>query len=188
MINLLTTLTLSLLLISSSFTARVVRVIDGDTIVVLTENHEQIKIRLEVIDCPEMKQDFGYRAKQATSDLCFNKKVRIEKSGIDQYGRTLAFVYVDDICVNKELLKLGMAWHYKHYNKDPELAKLEGPLLLMICTKKRAPLMNICNLPSFTTICDSLLLPPFKRLQTLEAAPVTLLIPICTKSCPLMNI
>jgi endonuclease YncB( thermonuclease family) len=29
------------------------------------------------------------------------------------------------IYVNKELLKLEMAWHYKHYNKDPELAKLE---------------------------------------------------------------
>jgi micrococcal nuclease len=51
--------------------------------------------------------------------------VRIEKSGVDQYGRTLAFVYVGDKCVNKELLRLGMAWHYKHYNHDPELAKLE---------------------------------------------------------------
>ena len=77
---------------------------------------------MEEIDCPESNQPFGNRAKQATSDLCFNKKVRIEKSGIDQYGRILAFVYVGNVCVNKELLKLWMAWHY---NNDPELASLE---------------------------------------------------------------
>jgi len=123
--KLLLTLVLSILLSTSTFTALVIGVTDGDTIVVLTGDKEQIKIRLVGIDCPEYKQDFGYKAKQATSNLCFNKEVRIEKSGVDQYGRTLAFVYVGDICVNKELLKLGMAWHYKHYNKDPELAKLE---------------------------------------------------------------
>jgi len=123
--KLLITIVFSILLSTSAFTALVIGVTDGDTIVVLTGDKEQIKIRLEGIDCPEYKQDFGYKAKQATSNLCFNKEVRIEKSGVDQYGRTLAFVYVGDICVNKELLKLGMAWHYKHYNKDPELARLE---------------------------------------------------------------
>lgn len=123
--KLIIALILSILLSTSTFTAIVVGVTDGDTIVVLTGDKEQIKVRLEGIDCPEYKQDFGYKAKQATSNLCFNKEVRIEKSGVDQYGRTLAFVYVGDICVNKELLKLGMAWHYKHYNKDPDLARLE---------------------------------------------------------------
>lgn len=101
--KLLITLLLSILLSTSIFTARVIRVIDGDTIVVLTDEKEQIKIRLEAIDCPESGQDFGTRAKQATSELCFNKSVRIEKFGIDQYGRTLAFVYVGNVCVNKEL-------------------------------------------------------------------------------------
>ena len=28
--------------------------------------------------------------------------------------------------VNEELLKLGMAWHYKYFNKDEKLAKLES--------------------------------------------------------------
>lgn len=84
-----------------------------------------INVKFDTIDCPESSQDFGTRAKQATSDLCFNKEVKIEKTGEDRYGRTLGFVYVGDICVNKELLKQGMAWHYKYFNKDPELAKLE---------------------------------------------------------------
>lgn len=81
---------------------------------------------MEGIDCPESNQAFGNRARQATANLCFNKTVRIEKSGLDQYRRTLAFIYVGNICVNKELIKLGMAWHYKHYNNDPELTKLEN--------------------------------------------------------------
>ena len=110
---------------SKTFYAKVVGITDGDSITVLTKDNQQIKIRLEGIDCPEHNQDFGQKAKQATSALCFNKQVRIEKSGEDQYGRTLAFVYVGDLCVNKELLRQGMAWHYKKYNKSPELAKLE---------------------------------------------------------------
>lgn len=110
---------------NETFTARVVGVTDGDTIVVLTAENKQIKIRLEGIDCPETKQDFGTKAKQTTVDLCFQKTVRVEQSGTDRYGRMLAFVFVNDICVNEELIKQGMAWHYKQYNKDQKLAKLE---------------------------------------------------------------
>jgi micrococcal nuclease len=116
---------LSLLVSADTFKAKVIGVTDGDTIVVLTENNQQIKIRLEGIDCPESHQDFGYRSKQATVELCFGKDVTVQKSGEDRYGRTLAYVFVGDLCVNKELLRLGMAWHYKQYNKDQELAKLE---------------------------------------------------------------
>lgn len=125
MIKQLTFVVLFAYLGTDTFTAKVVGITDGDTIVVLTSDKQQIKIRLEGIDCPESKQDYGERAKQATSDLCFGKEVKIQKSGEDRYGRTLAYIYVGDICVNKELLSLGMAWHYKQYNKDQELARLE---------------------------------------------------------------
>jgi micrococcal nuclease len=110
---------------SDTFTAKVIGVTDGDTIVVLTSDKKQIKIRLEGIDCPESHQDYGERAKQATVKLCFGQDVKVEKSVEDHYGRTLAYIYVGDLCVNKELLSLGMAWHYKQYNKDQELAQLE---------------------------------------------------------------
>lgn len=110
---------------SDTFTAKVIGVTDGDTIVVLDINKQQIKVRLEGIDCPESNQAFGNRAKQATVDLCFGKEVTVQKTGVDQYGRTLAYIFVDDLCINKQLLSLGMAWHYKQYNKDQELARLE---------------------------------------------------------------
>lgn len=110
---------------TQTYTAKVIGVTDGDTIVILTSDNQQVKVRLEGIDCPESNQDFGSRAKQATVELCFGKEVTVQKTGEDRYGRTLAYVYVGDTCINKQLLNLGMAWHYKQYNKDPELAKLE---------------------------------------------------------------
>jgi endonuclease YncB( thermonuclease family) len=116
---------LVVLLGNDKFTAKVIGVTDGDTIVVLTNDKQQIKIRLEGIDCPESNQDYGERAKQATVQLCFGKEVTVQKSGEDRYGRTLAYIYIGNVCINKQLLSLGMAWHYKQYNKDTELAKLE---------------------------------------------------------------
>lgn len=112
--------------LSDTYLAKVIGITDGDSIIILTKNNTQLKIRLEGIDCPENKQAFGQQAKQTTAALCFNKMVRIVSTGKDRYGRTLAFIYVGDLCINKELLKQGMAWHYKKYNKDIELAKIEN--------------------------------------------------------------
>jgi endonuclease YncB( thermonuclease family) len=125
MYNILQVVILFAYLNSGHFYCKVVRVIDGDTIVVLVTQNEQIKIRLEGIDCPESDQDYGSRAKQVTSDLCFGKQVKIIQSGTDRYNRILAFVYIGDVCINEELLKQGMAWHYKKYNQDENLAQLE---------------------------------------------------------------
>lgn len=47
------------------------------------------------------------------------------KSGEDRYGRTLGFIFVGDVNVNKELLKNGLAWHYKYFNDDADLDLLE---------------------------------------------------------------
>lgn len=62
---------------------------DGDTIEVL-HNRKPERIRLTGIDCPEKKQAFGTRAKQATSSLSFGQQVTIQTTGKDWYGRTLA--------------------------------------------------------------------------------------------------
>ncbi len=59
---------LFILLIASSsfaatFTGKVVRVLDGDTIEVLV-NTKPVRVRLADIDCPEKKQPFGNAAKK----------------------------------------------------------------------------------------------------------------------------
>ena len=60
-----------------------------------------------------------------TAKLVAGKIVTIWPTDTDRYGRTVAFVFVEDKNVNKELLKAGLAWHYKKYSRDPEVAKLE---------------------------------------------------------------
>ncbi|HEY5690108.1 MAG TPA: thermonuclease family protein [Cyclobacteriaceae bacterium] len=51
--------------------------------------------------------------------------VKIEKMDTDRrYGRTIGMVFIDSKNVNEELLRAGLAWHYKYYDKNKEWAKL----------------------------------------------------------------
>lgn len=110
----------------SSFSGKVVAVKDGDTIEML-RNGIAVRIRLAHIDAPERKQPFGTSAKKFVSDLCFGKNVLAQLEGPpDRYGRSIAEIFVQDICVNKELVKAGLAWHYKYYSTDSSYAALEA--------------------------------------------------------------
>lgn len=100
---------------------------DGDTITVLTKNKKQYKIRLAHIDCPEKGQPFGNRAREFTSDFCFGKVVNIAFEGKkDRNGRVIGEVFdSSDKNLNKELVKAGLAWHFKRYSNNEEYAALE---------------------------------------------------------------
>ena len=105
---------------------RVVGIADGDTFTLLTDEKKQVKVRLHGIDCPERAQDFGQVARQKLSDLVFNEQVRVVEKDVDRYQRTVGIVYTtDNRCVNEELLRAGLAWHYSEYDKNPEWAALE---------------------------------------------------------------
>jgi endonuclease YncB( thermonuclease family) len=119
-------LTLPLPALAEEFTGKVVGITDGDTIKVLRGN-EQVKIRLEGIDCPESHQAFGTKAKEATSELVFGKTVTVRDSGKDRYGRTVAEIILPDgKILNRELVRVGFAWWYKRYSKDESLGRLEA--------------------------------------------------------------
>lgn len=102
-----------------------VGVSDGDTITVLAGT-EQVKVRLNGIDCPERGQPFGGKARQLTSELAFGKRVTVRPFGHDRYGRVLGEVLLPGGRVlNEELVAAGMAWHYTRYSDDATLARLE---------------------------------------------------------------
>lgn len=111
------------------FKARVVKIIDGDTVDILYGEKEEIRIRLEHIDCPEKrgKQPYGNAAKKAITDLCYNQAITVSWKGeIDRYGRYIAELYDEEgLNLNKEMVKLGMAWHYKRYSRDNTYSELE---------------------------------------------------------------
>lgn len=102
----------------------VVGVHDGDTLTLLVDL-VQHKIRLNGIDAPELGQAWGQRAKQALSDLCFGQTERVVVVDTDRYGREVGDVYAGDLYLNLELVRAGMAWHYKQYSNDDRLAAAE---------------------------------------------------------------
>lgn len=97
---------------------KVVAVADGDTITVLDSGNKQHRVRLLGIDAPERSQDFGTNAKQHLSDLVFGGQVTVRYDKTDRYGRTLGKVMLGDRDINREMLRAGLAWHYKHYERD----------------------------------------------------------------------
>jgi endonuclease YncB( thermonuclease family) len=88
---------------------KVVAIADGDTFTLLNSSNQQIKIRIGEIDTPERGQPYSNRAKQALSGLVFQKNVSVTIQDIDRYGRTVGRVYVDDLDVNAELVRVGAA-------------------------------------------------------------------------------
>ena len=106
---------------SKIITARIVGVHDGDSITALAAGNVQLKVRLDGIDAPELKQPFSTQSKQALSGMVFGKVVSLHVSGQDRYKRTLAVVMVGGMNVNMEMARLGLAWWYEKYSKDAAL-------------------------------------------------------------------
>lgn len=104
---------------------KVVSVTDGDTLIVLTPEKQQVRVRLAEIDTPESGQPYGQKAKTALSSLVFGKEARVEVQDQDRYGRQVGRVYVGTTDVNAEMIRLGAAWVYRQYNKDKSLLPLE---------------------------------------------------------------
>lgn len=111
---------------SSSFTGRVVGVVDGDTIKVMRAG-QAVTVRLAEIDCPEKTQAFGQAAKTMTSSLTFSQDVTVTSQGTDRYGRLIGTVVrTDGLEVNRVLVAQGYAWWYQAYSHDAGLGLLQA--------------------------------------------------------------
>jgi micrococcal nuclease len=98
----------------------VVRVIDGDTI--MLDGKE--RVRLIGVDTPETVdprrpvQHFGREASAFTRRMVQGKRVRLEydQERKDRYGRTVAYVYLDDgTLLNAEIVKQGYGHAYTRF-------------------------------------------------------------------------
>ncbi len=100
----------------------VIGIADGDTITI-RGNGKNYKIRLDGIDAPEKKQDYGRKATNVLSDLVFRKNVRVRWKEKDRYGCVIGQVIAGGVWVNHQLLLDGWAWHYTDYSSDPDLSE-----------------------------------------------------------------
>lgn len=103
-------------LAESEITGKVVGIMDGDTIKIVTDSVQK-KIRLYGIDCPEKNQAFGNKAKQFLSEIISGQNVKIIQEDVDRYGRIVGTVYFNNRCINEEIIKNGYAWVYRYYCK-----------------------------------------------------------------------
>ena len=99
--------------------ALVVRVIDGDTVVLESGVH----VRVLGIDAPEMEKEgrpadfLAHKSKDIMSQLILHQTVRLEydRQRYDHYGRLLAYLFLPDgTFVNAELVRQGLARVYFH--------------------------------------------------------------------------
>ena len=108
-------------------TGRVVKIADGDTFTLLVNGNEQVKVRLDGIDAPEKGQPFGKRAKEYLSSMIWGVPVMVDVKTTDRYGRSIGKVStkkIKDVCL--EMIKAGLAWQYRDYNKDKSYSAAEN--------------------------------------------------------------
>lgn len=111
---------------AAEWSGKVVGIKDGDTLEIL-RGRIPVVVRLHGIDCPELAQPFGRKAKNLSGALAFNKTVTVIERSRDRYNRSVAEI----ILPSREnlahaLLKQGLAWWYRKYApRDSTLRLLE---------------------------------------------------------------
>ena len=101
----------------------VIKVYDGDTITIATQIYNdktlyRFSVRLNGIDCPEMKTNnnnektVAIMAKNRVTEMIYRKNITLKNVKKEKYGRLLADVYHNNICINNVLLKERLAVKY----------------------------------------------------------------------------
>lgn len=96
------------------------RIIDADTVVLKSDQGINYKIRLLGIDAPEINQVYGKEATRYLSNKVLGKNLKVLGKNKDRYHRLLGKLILNGNDINLDLVKNGMAWHYKFYKKSQE--------------------------------------------------------------------
>ena len=124
-----TTLALLLLLsagvtttLADTLTGTVVKIVDGDTLHLLTADTTRHKIRLAGIDAPERGQAFGTKSKDRLATLVAGEMVEVDWQKRDRYKRIIGKITRAGEDVNLEMVRAGLAWWYRKYahEQSPE--------------------------------------------------------------------
>lgn len=91
----------------------VIEVLEGDIVKVCALEGDTLSVKFNHIECPEIAQSFGDKAKAFTKKLSLKKEVTITYKEMDRDRNAMGTVYLTngkDIAA--ELLAQGLAWHY----------------------------------------------------------------------------
>jgi len=104
---------------------KVSRVIDGDTLTLVTREGTKLRVRLYGIDAPEVRhedmpgQAHGEEAKDALKAMVLGRRVTLEIVDIDAHRRVVGIVNCAGADINREMVRSGNAWAYRRYLSAP---------------------------------------------------------------------
>ena len=119
---------------------KIEKVVDGDTVDVFIDLgfnvwHKE-RIRLVGVDTAEKNTEFGKATKKLLIDTIEGKKVRLQVSKPDKYGRYLGVIFLNDTeSINDQMIRYGIAKPYRGDSKTnlwskEELSKSEISVIL----------------------------------------------------------
>lgn len=94
------------------------RVTDGDTLVVLGPGNAQHKVRLAGIDAPELDQRYGPASKDHLSRRVAGRFVVMDWDKRDRYKRVVGKVLLGYLAVWLDQARTGLTWHDKRYQDE----------------------------------------------------------------------
>lgn len=105
--------------IASSCTEKrkVIKIIDGDTVVLDNDDH----IRIYQIDSPELTQPFGIEAKHFTDSVLRGKEVTVIYSGQSSYNRKVAAIEIGGVNFAEIIVSYGLAHVSAKYCHNEDL-------------------------------------------------------------------
>ncbi len=116
----------------AEFVAKVVAVHEGDRISIHHNGRIEV-IALKGIDCPEMEQPYGKKAKQVTQAYVGTRDVVVRGIQLNRQGQTVADIFLlDGRNIAFELIKEGLAWSQRGaserqtYREEEDLAMAAG--------------------------------------------------------------
>lgn len=104
---------------SNAWQGTVTHVTDGDTLWVRPSSGDAAyKIRLDGIDAPELCQAYGVEARGVLASAVMGKQVQVRVRRTDNFGRSLAHVWLHGQDMGAWMVLRGAAWSYR-YRRDP---------------------------------------------------------------------
>ena len=110
---LLTVLTLTLASAAFAQTrtgGRVIEILDGRTVIILTPSESKVTAQLQYIEVPEAEQPFHQIAKDHLQTLVLNKNVEFRARGLNQ-TRTVGQLLLRGVDVSQQMIRDGAAWY-----------------------------------------------------------------------------
>ena len=118
------------------FIADSFKVVDGDSIRMLTADAGEVDLRLASIDAPEWNQSGGQAAKRHLDALTAGRRATFLQTVTDRYQRAIVFMFgnapnsngvaAGQREVNAQMIADGFAWHAIKYSSSERLKKLEA--------------------------------------------------------------